>query len=76
MTVPAASPVDLGEMFHRLNNQLSIILANAELLETKCPDEQSRARAGQVVASAIEAMTTARDLRARLAVRSAPGPDA
>ena len=28
-------PADLGLLFHRLNNQLGIILANAELLETK-----------------------------------------
>lgn len=51
-------------LFHRLNNQLGIILANAELLEAKCVDEASRARASQVVSSAIEAMTTARELRA------------
>ena len=28
-------PRDLGLLFHRLNNQLGIILANAELLEAK-----------------------------------------
>ena len=28
-------PADLGSLFHRLNNQLGIILANAELLEAK-----------------------------------------
>ena len=27
---------DLGLLFHRLNNQLGIILANAELLEHEC----------------------------------------
>ena len=57
---------DLGLLFHRLNNQLGIILANAELLEVKAADEMSRARAAQVVASVLEAMTTARDLRVRL----------
>lgn len=57
---------DLSGLFHRLNNQLGIILANAELLEARAPDDQSRARAAQVVASAIEAMASARELRARI----------
>jgi hypothetical protein len=56
---------DLGLLFHRLNNQLGIILANAELLEAKLVDEASRARAAQVVASVLDAMTTARELRLR-----------
>ena len=58
-------PVDLGLLFHRLNNQLGIILANAELLETKSADEMSRARATQVVASVLDAMATAREIRIR-----------
>jgi hypothetical protein len=58
-------PVDLGLLFHRLNNQLGIILANAELLEAKSADEHGRARASQVVASALEAMSTAREIRLR-----------
>jgi hypothetical protein len=58
-------PVDLGLLFHRLNNQLGIILANAELLEAKGLDEMARARASQVVASALEAMATAREIRVR-----------
>ena len=37
-------------LFHRLNNQLGIILAHAELLEAKATDEAHRARAAQVVA--------------------------
>ena len=57
---------DLGLLFHRLNNQLGIILANAELLEAKSSDEMSRARAAQVVASVLDAMTTARDIRLRI----------
>ena len=65
---PGASvdePLDLGLLFHRLNNQLGIILANAELLEAKLVDETSRARAAQVVASVLDAMTTAREIRLR-----------
>lgn len=57
---------DLGLLFHRLNNQLGIILANAELLEAKSSDEMGRARAAQVVASVLDAMTTAREIRLRL----------
>ena len=56
---------DLGLLFHRLNNQLGIILANAELLEAKSGDEMGRARAAQVVASVLDAMTTAREIRQR-----------
>ena len=54
---------DLGLLFHRLNNQLGIILANAELLEAKLAEESARARAAQVVSSALQAMTTAREIR-------------
>jgi len=59
-------PPDVGQLFHRLNNQLGIILANAELIEAKAADEVTRSRAGQVVASVLEAIATAQDLRARL----------
>ena len=58
-------PPDLGLLFHRLNNQLGIILANAELLEAKAADEMTRARASQVVASVLDAMATAREIRLR-----------
>ena len=54
---------DRGLLFHRLNNQLGIILANAELLEAKAADEMTRARASQVVASVLDAMATAREIR-------------
>jgi len=64
-SMPSDHPdnADLGLLFHRLNNQLGIILANAELLEAKAGDETSRARAGQVVASVLDAMGTAREIR-------------
>jgi two-component sensor histidine kinase len=63
--VPSILPgePDLREMFHRLNNQLGVILAHAELLESKASDSADRARAAQVVASTLDAMVTARDLR-------------
>jgi len=56
---------ELGLLFHRLNNQLGIILAHAELLEAKSPDNVQRARASQVVASVLEAMGTAKEIRRR-----------
>ena len=61
MALPAAE--ELGLLFHRLNNQLGIILSHAELLETKASDEKTRARASQVVASVLDAMTTAKEIR-------------
>ena len=54
---------DLSQVFHRLNNQLGIILANAELLEARLTDETQRARAGQVVSGALEAISAVQDLR-------------
>lgn len=57
---------DFGLLFHRLNNQLGIILANAELLEAKLAEDTARARASLVVTSALEAMSTAREIRIRL----------
>jgi hypothetical protein len=54
---------ELCLLYHRLNNQLGIILAHAELLESKAPDDISRARAAHVVASTLEAMGTTKELR-------------
>ena len=55
---------ELRLLFHRLNNQLGIILAHAELLEAKATtDEMGRARASQVVSSVLDAMATAREIR-------------
>ena len=64
-TIPIVEAADLGLLFHRLNNQLGIILANAELLEAKVADESTRARASQVVGSVLDAMATAREIRLR-----------
>ena len=61
-----AVSADLNELrllFHRLNNQLGIILAHSELLEAKAVDDASRGRAAQVVSSVLDAMNTAKDLR-------------
>jgi hypothetical protein len=57
---------DLSELFHRLNNELGIILSHAELLEAKCDQDKQRSRAAQVVAAALEAMGTARQIRAQI----------
>jgi hypothetical protein len=54
---------ELRLLFHRLNNQLGIILAHAELLEAKSADDTHRARAAQVVTSVLEAMGTTKDIR-------------
>jgi hypothetical protein len=54
---------ELRLLFHRLNNQLGIILAHAELLESKAPDEINRSRASQIVSSTLEAMGTANEIR-------------
>jgi hypothetical protein len=60
---PMDDTPNLRLLFHRLNNQLGIILAHAELLESKAPDDTNRARAAQVVTSALEAMGTAKEIR-------------
>ena len=63
----ARGPMDelpeLRLLFHRLNNQLGIVLAHAELLESKATDDVSRARAAQVVSSTLETMGTAQEIR-------------
>ena len=54
---------DLVRLFHRLNNQLGVILANSELLESRLTDETHRARAAQVVSGALEAIAAVHELR-------------
>ena len=64
---------ELRLLFHRLNNQLGIILAHAELLESKATDDASRTRAAQVVSGALDAMATAKEIR-RIASTGSIGP--
>jgi hypothetical protein len=72
----ARGPMDelpeLRLLFHRLNNQLGIILAHAELLESKATDDMNRARAAQVVSSTLDAMGTAQEIRRVSATPSEP----
>ena len=55
--------VDLPVLFHRLNNQLGIILACAELLELRAQDDASCTRAAELVAKVLDAMGTAKAIR-------------
>jgi hypothetical protein len=61
-----ARDAEVRLLFHRLNNQLGIILAHAELLEAKAVDDVNRARAGHVVSSVLDAIGTAREIRRRI----------
>jgi len=64
-TIARTDVNELRLLFHRLNNQLGIILAHAELLEAKAVDDPTRARAAQVVTSVLDAMGTAKEIRAK-----------
>ena len=57
---------DSKELLHKLNNQLGVILAHAELLENKAQDAAQKARASQVVNAALQAMAVSRELRERV----------
>ena len=61
---------ELGQLFHRLNNQLGIILAHAELMEKKSTDQTTRSRAAQVVSSVLDAMGTAKEIRMLMGTRA------
>jgi hypothetical protein len=65
-----SDPPDLRALFHRLNNQVGIILAHAELLEAKSLDPANRSRAAQIVASALDVMGTVRDVRDQVVLPS------
>jgi hypothetical protein len=56
---------ELQALFHRLNNQLGIVLAHAELLEAKASDAINRDRASQIVSGALAALGTVREIRQR-----------
>jgi hypothetical protein len=60
------SAEDSKALLHKLNNQLGVILAHAELLETKAQDAAQKARAAQVVNAALQAMAVSRDLRSQI----------
>jgi hypothetical protein len=60
-------------VFHRLNNQLGVILANAELLEARLTEDTQRARAGQVVSGTLEAISAIQDLRRIVGLASSAG---
>jgi hypothetical protein len=64
------SSADLQRLFHRLNNQLGVLLAQAELLEVKAADDANRVRAAQVVSSTLEALGTVREIRQRAELRA------
>lgn len=75
MTEDRANPPDKGDLrvlLHSLNNQLGIILAHAELLETKLVDDGARARATQIVSATLDAMTVARSIRDRVEADDLP----
>ena len=55
--------LDLRALLHRLNNQLAVILAHAELLEAKAPDQAQGVRAAHVVGATLNAITLTRSLR-------------
>jgi hypothetical protein len=56
-------PTEIRLLFHRLNNQLGIVLAHAELMEAKAASEIDRARASQVVTGMLEALGTTKEIR-------------
>lgn len=54
---------EMSRLFHRLNNQLGIVLAHAEMLEERAVDETHRQHAARVVSSVLDALGTSRDIR-------------
>lgn len=62
MDAPGVSP-EMSRLFHKLNNQLGIVLAHAELLEERAVNDVHRAHAAQVVSSVLDALNTSREIR-------------
>jgi hypothetical protein len=58
---------EISRLLHGLNNQLGVILANAELLEHRLGDDANKVRASLVVSGTLEAISTAQRLRFALA---------
>jgi hypothetical protein len=56
----------LGDLFHKLNNHLGIVMVNAELIEAKCPDAGTRTRAADVVQAAVGALDAVKEIRRQL----------
>ena len=56
----------LADLFHRLNNHLGIVLVNAELIESRCPDAATRTRAADVVTAAVSALDAVKEIRRML----------
>jgi hypothetical protein len=72
---PGGDWSQLRLLLHRLSNELGIILAHAELLEAKAHDDASRVRAAQVVSSALDALSTVREIRERARAGQDPPGD-
>lgn len=68
----AEIPVEVGSLFHRLNNQLGVVLANSELLEHRLADEGQRLRAGLVVSGTLDAIDTVQHLRQLILAGASP----
>ena len=69
-TDPGGSPLsepnaaaEVRRLFHRLNNQLGVVLAHAEMLEEKAVEEAHRQHAARVVSSVLDALGTSREIR-------------
>ena len=69
-TDPGGSPLsepnaaaEVSRLFHRLNNQLGVVLAHAEMLEEKAVEETHRQHAARVVSSVLDALGTSREIR-------------
>lgn len=65
---------EIVSLFHRLNNQLGVILANSELLESKLADDTHRVRAAQVVTGTLEAIGIVQHLKRAVGVTPADRP--